>query len=438
MKGFQTICICFAFTVAAFSQTFISKGKYVIKTGEEILDQKFLDDRQTLLLVGRENAVFWDIENRKILKEIPYENHSQFNSVEVDSGGRKVFSLSGYLQGKTLKSADTGVYDLQTGKKLKTFNKWITRAFWSENGKTLVTYDNNPSYYGVRVEVSFWDGESFEHRNSIVFDSFYRGYLSNDGERFYTFSKNKEKVETVDIWNTKTGKLENTLINKNNEYILGIGPLSSYTGKFLGVVAAKRQNKKDKTLFLWEMNGSTTPKYIFDTNPKITDSYFHISLDDKSVALDTGKNLEIYDIESARKLAEIYNSRLPDYWLADNRIFLYDGMKGFSVSTGKLAYKEALANETVNVPSFNDTTETVVLNSTAIVPSPDTKLFLTYSNQLLKIYTAEDGKIVDMPIRPPLEKKPPPLSKAGWSKDGKYIFARRMEADTLLVWSMKN
>ena len=137
--------------------------------------------------------------------------------------------LTGLKEGHTKSKNETKqaafVLDLQTGKRIATLEHpdEIRTASWSKNGKTLMTMDAPAVNLFTRtLNVSFWDGETFEYRHTITVENVTWIYLSNDGEHFFAASGKPKNLlgikyvadanSVVRIWKTASGEVENTIV----------------------------------------------------------------------------------------------------------------------------------------------------------------------------------------------------------------------------------
>jgi WD40 repeat protein len=90
----------------------------------------------------------------------------------------------------------------------------------------------------------------------------------------------------------------------------------------------------------------------------------------------------------------------------------------------------------------NDTTYTEVTDSTTIVVHPLRDLFLTYSNQYVKVFNSLTGELLQTLVSPPMDytKKKPRLSdkslvsKADWSRDGKTLYVFSEDKKSVSIW----
>ncbi|HEX6728596.1 MAG TPA: hypothetical protein VF074_01230, partial [Pyrinomonadaceae bacterium] len=188
---------------------------------------------------------------------------------------------------------------------------------WSRNGKTLMTMDRRGINLFTRTaNVSFWDGETFEHRNTITLENVTWIYLSNDGERFFAASgkaKNwlgikyvADSDSVVRIWNTRTGELEKTISVADADFHLKTREIEiSPDEKFLLIVNKHKSTPSKHRLLAWKIDGALEQKYVLQPQPKIDDSQVVFSPDGKYFALDVGKNLQIYETETGKLKTEL-------------------------------------------------------------------------------------------------------------------------------------
>ena len=166
MKTFLTICFGILFAVPAFSQLFEPKGNFKIKDDEAVRHFQLLNDGKTLLLVGDENTVFWDIQGKKVSDSAAFEDNSSINYGAMSPDGRKLLSLEKGIYYYKPDRSPAFIFDSQSGKKILKFDEKVGYGFWSENGKVLITADGcvYPTYVCEQKQTTFTfrDGDSLK------------------------------------------------------------------------------------------------------------------------------------------------------------------------------------------------------------------------------------------------------------------------------------
>ena len=467
MKTFLTICFCILFAAPAFSQTFEPKGNFKIKDDEAVRHFQLLNDGKTLLLVGDENAVFWDIQSKKVSDSAAFEDNFSINFGAMSPDGRKLLSLEKGIYYYKPDRSPAFIFDSQSGKKILKFDEKVGYGFWSENGKVLVTADGciYPTYVCEQKQTTFTfrDGDSLEKSSSVVVERFSRFFLSRDGKRFFTSSKIKNKGKSfynLKLWDTRTGQLEQNLLN--DEYHIVSGNLVISENKnLIGVVAESKSDKNNRTVFVWNIAGNALAKYQIKPAEKITSDDLIFSLDEKLIALDINDKVQFYEILSGKKFSESGKERIPDLWIADNRVVIYrndDTLRAYQTGSEEPIYFKTLAYKSENVMTYPETMETVTIDKTVIRPNADGKIFLLASNQHLKIFESESGKLIQTLVKPrkisdvsllgkPLDEIDEllkiedgryVLSDAVWSEDYRYILGKSYKGDSVYIWERKN
>ena len=175
------------------------------------------------------------------------------------------------------------IVDLQTGKRVTRLDHpdEIRTASWSETGKTLMTMDvPGVNLFSRTVNVSLWDGETFEHRHTITLDNATWIYLSHDGERFFAGSgkaKNwlgikyvADSDSVVRIWKTGTGELEKT-ISVGPEFQPKTRDIEiSPDEKFLLIVNKHKSTSSKHRLVAWKIDGTVEQRYTLQPQQKTT------------------------------------------------------------------------------------------------------------------------------------------------------------------------
>lgn len=508
MRFFCTAFLFLAFSMAALAQ--ISDGKFQFKgrfdfdnPADVILHYNLLAGGEKLRLIGERSIQIWDVKNNKVLEsrrhEIENLRRENFGGVSPDQSKFVVlgFETPGSEKNSPKIKTPAKVYDAATGKLLAVLDKTnepVKAAIWSKNGKTLVTASegNFGSDYGYRysegseilgnpvgeTEVAFWDGETLELRASTAINNLTWRYLSLDGGKLLTtsgptrttFGVNyaSEKASAINIWNTQTGKLEKQLpIGDDDSFTRTRKLMVSPDGRLLALVLKSRKNDSEDKMLVWDIYAADAPKYTLKANPKIGDSELGYSPDGKFVALDSGDDAQFYEIATGAKKFEIIDFEVPDFWFVDNKVALFhkgDKIRGVEIPSGKMLYEEPVIYRvesrstgiytTDSNGNMTETTESYVADSTQIVPRPDNRFFIAYSNQSVRIYDALTGKnLRSLVIPPPVtERKVKVLkipigkirdygenlvSRAEWSDDGKTILILDAKRKSISVWEMK-
>ncbi|HYP49318.1 MAG TPA: hypothetical protein VEQ34_00145, partial [Pyrinomonadaceae bacterium] len=329
------------------------------------------------------------------------------------------------------------------------------------------------------VEISFWDGETLEPRASVKVNNLTWRYLTPDGEKLLTTSGPKrdvlginyasEKASTIDVWNTRTGKLEKQLPIGDETFFTRTRKLMvSPDGRTLALILKSRKSDADDRMLVWDIYAaSDAPKYTLKADPKIDDSALGYSPDGKLVALDSGKNAQFYEISTGSKKFEVPGADVPDFWFVDNKVALFhktDKIIGVEIPSGKPLYEKEVFYRTEtrgngiyttdDQGNMSQQTETYVVDYTTIVPHPNNKLFIAYSNQSVRVYDAQTGNNLRSLVIPPpvLKKKQKVLgiikvkykdygenmvSHAAWSDDGRMILILDTKRKSLSIWEMK-
>lgn len=508
MRFFYNAFLCFIFSTVALAQIsderFQFKGKFDFDNpAEKILHYELFEGGEKLRLFGERSIQIWDVKNKKVLESRPHGIENLWAAPLSDLSPDKSKFVALEFRVKPEKNSPVvevpaKIYDARTGKLLAVLDKTdkpVRAALWSENGKTLVTSSDEDfaRQFGYRyhegeqlignqvgeIEISFYDGETLEPRATVKVNNLTWRYLTPDGEKLLTTSGPKrdvlgipyasEKASTIDVWNTHTGRLEKQLPIGDETFFTRTRKLMvSPDGRTLALVLKSRKSDADDRMLVWDIYAAdTAPKYTLKANPKIDDSALGYSPDGKLVALDSGKNAQFYEISTGAKKFEVLNMDVPDYWLADNHVGLFDKfekIRGVEIPSGKILYEkevfyrtEERGKGTYTTDSEGNTkedTETVVVDYTRIVPHPNNKFFITYSNQSVRVYDALTGNNLRSLVIPPpvIEKKKKIIgiikikfkdygenlvSRAEWSPDGRMILILDDKKKSLSIWEMK-
>jgi len=265
----------------------------------------------------------------------------------------------------------------------------------------------------------------------------------------------------VRIWKTETGELEKTIAVADAQFHPRTREIAiSPDEKFLLMVKKHKSNSSEHRLLASEVEDSIRPKYELKPQPKIDDSHIEFSPDGKYFSLDVGKNLQIYETETGKLKVELADVELPSWGWLDNETlasvdykqknFFEQGqmLKVFDANDGKLLFRQRLeyAEAEVNRSlSFDDSTETEVYDSTVLKPHPSRKIFMTSSNQFVRIYDSRTGALLQTVVHPlirvDLQGKQHmthgnTVESAGGSKDGKTLYVFSANHTSVSLWQL--
>lgn len=491
--------------VAAVSQQqhFRPKGQIKVEgAGDSILCEKLLARENKLLLVRRNNVEVWDPGTATLVTSRPIDvpDMTEDDARIISPSGRFMFVFGNYKSGarhdKIKRPAS--VWSLETGKQIVSFDqKRIKYARWSTNGRTLVIaneeIEKTPRLQPARMEVSFRDGESFQHLNTLHVENLNWSYLTQDGRKFfYTTAKVKNFVVMkflsfssgpINVWDIQSGKLEQTIAANPRDPEQGMRSISvSPDERFLTFVTQPVKSKDtERTLVVWSID-KTGPsyemsrKYELKPTPKISDWSASFSPDGKYFALITAKGaygpygkgifVQVFASDAGTKLAEFAERNAPSNWFNANQVLLFNygtKMKTVELATGKELYEDKIVYEayqetksrTVESMIIPGTVDNeiyygpwVVLDETKIVPHRNDQMFLTYSKEYVKVYDVKTGLLQTLvepsidtskPVDPgkkPRLKRGPWVSKADWCNDGNAIYVVSADKKTVSFWSM--
>lgn len=488
MKTLQIFLLCLLCSplplVGQTRQVVQFKAEFgVTDKDDRIFRHKYLERENQLLIVSYNKLLLIDAANAKLLDTRPspvspltsYAYRDEDDSM-ISPDGRKMLIIVNEDKKKGIKR-DAWIVDLQTGKRLAGLqdksSTQIRNGLWSKNGKTFIAFDYDFIFdVPFKANISFWDGETFDYLHSITVENPTWMYLSDDGRRYFAATGRQKRFFGIKylsdsrgiiyVWDARRGQLEKTIALSNDNFNVRTSKISvSPGGKFLVFVNKHKSKSEEHRLLAWEMNDSIIPKYEFKANPKIANSGVSFSPDAKLFALDAGKTLQIYETQTGAKRYELPDVELPSLWLNDNQTLIHEGvkkMKALETANGRILYEQKLIYDTAtettgySTDSMGNTvenTKTVVTDYTRIIPHPNGKMFLTYSNQYVKIFDARTGALLQTVVSPDLAateidfcKKYPDqckgrlVSKAAWSKDGKMLYIFNANRQQVTLWGV--
>ena len=258
------------------------KGQIKVEdAGDRIVAEKLLAGENKLLLVRRNIIQVWDSATTTLLASRPIDvpDRTEDDTRIISPSGSFMFVFGNYKSGakhdKIKRPAS--VWNLETGKQITAFDqKRIPYARWSTNGRTLVIanqeIEKTPRLQPARMEISFWDGESFQHLNTLHVENLNWSYLTQDGRKFfYTTAEVKNLVVfkylsfsggPINVWDIQSGKVDQTIAANPSDPEQGMRSISvSPDERFLTFVTQPPKSKDtERTLVVWTID-KTGPVY---------------------------------------------------------------------------------------------------------------------------------------------------------------------------------
>jgi len=481
MKVLTAALLFLLFSPVTFSQSkpiVADQGNFGLHVvNDSIIWHKYLAEKNELLLIGRRNIQLLDLTSFKVIETRPLDlsavqlraDDYDYETWPISPDGRRIVLLGqreARTKSKTENKQAAIVLDLQTGKQVALLENpdRIHAASWSRNGKTLMTMDTSyVDIFTTKLNVSFWDGETFAHRFSVNLENVTWIYLSSDGERFFAASGKRKSFfgikhvadddSVVRIWRTRTGQLEKTISVGDAEFHpktreIGMTP----DEKFLVMVNKHKSDSSEHRLLAWEVNGGIRPIYEINPKPKIDDSRVVFSQDGKYFALDVGKNLQIYETETGRMKVELANIELPSGgWIDNETLAGIDyksnsySLNGFDASSGRLLYQQKLDYASIYASYITNEGESSLITYTVIRPHPTRKMFLTQGDQFVKIFDSRSGELLQTVVHPLIKTDAKGRSRmthgrtvdsADWSKDGETLYVFSANGQSVSLWKV--
>lgn len=365
------------------------------------------------------------------------------------------------------KSDSAAVWDLERGQQLAVLEHKsgpVCRADFSEDGKSIILMHGTLSDMGI----SFWDSGSFGFRSSIGVRDLRWFYFSRDGRRLFTGAGNVKKVgglvestmasNRIDIWDTRTGKIEKTLTSADTikyedaiKLNLGVSvpgdssPVVSRNERFL---VARSHNR----VVVWEVEEGSTPKYeIAPTGPMKRVGLVGLSEDGKYLLTSRSDKGEIYETDSGKLYRSLPLGDPDMYGLSsDNKMVFVLTPRSVIIRELKSerllhTFKIDAAYNTVNIPIWPGWVRKFH-NLPDVLFSADGRYFMIFDDGLLKIHDTATGTHVQSLFDPErvkfgrngkITKSGFDWSEVGWLTKSNAIYAFSKDLSTLLVWKAR-
>lgn len=454
----------------AGNEVFQLKSRITLTGKEKIFQINELADKHRLVVIGKEEVQFWDTFRGEPLKVLPHNIPNIVRGEYLLPPLNAVLPVALALDGsKGLvigKSGSVAVWDLQTGKQigvLKRDSEAVRQVGFSQNGRIIFVMQGTLA----KMEVSFWDSKSLAFESSVKLRDLRWFYLSRDGRRFFTGAGHIKGiaglVETVaasnrlDIWDTRTGKIEKTLTAGEIKYedpwavadgVRIAGDSDPVVSKDERFVAARSDNK----VVVWEIEAGSGPRYtIAPTGSLKRAGLWGISYDGKYVLAGRNDKAEVYETETGK----LYRSFPLENW--DRYQLSRDNKLAFILSAED-AFVRDLANEkllntvrlddlsTIEFPSSIFQTPEALDEEVNISFSPDGKYFMMPEDGLVRILDASTGAYIQSLYDPERVKygrdgkvtaSGLEIAKVLWLGNGEAVLAFNKSYNTAFVWHAK-
>lgn len=354
-------------------------------------------------------------------------------------------SLSWRLIGKEKKVWATA-WDLETVKKtavLERPTESIRDAEWSKNGATLLT--SSGSYNVKRTEVCFWDGNSLTLGTCLLLkgDLLWH-HLSADGKWFgyarrSTIASTSVQETLIAIVETKTAR-----VNQNLSFGVGYIGISGFPSTLDQSERSFAANKDSKVL-VWEIGGTTWPKYEIEPGKKGGQAIFRgFSKDGRFLFASQERTLQMYETVSGELVKSLPGAMRSRNWTIysmelrsdDDTLFIdYCGkLDAFSLrETRKLYEIDLVCKERFSL--LGSTLE----DSDVLRFHPRNDLLLAFSDKTVRIWNTKTGDLLQTLIDPVTKlkdsKKDDGLARsAGWIMNGEYLYAASADERSIFLW----
>jgi WD40 repeat protein len=423
------------------------KQQFSLPGTDPVLLFDLTSDKENLMMLGKTSFQVWDAENGSLISTAAHDADKDKNFgplARLSSDGSQVVVVD-HLRVSLRKEktpVPAGVYDLRTGKlsgMLRGDERSIRWAWWSDNGRTLITTSSYLSADDKETELCFWDGETLQKRGcKTLAGQLGWNYFSKNGKKFFA-AINSPSVPgqcRIFIWDAENAAVINS-IKCEEDLWYGSANMISPGERSLALPSLR-------SVDIWDIDKSYRKKFQV-TLPKGSSwiSFGSFSPDEKYLAIKNGRNgTEIYDTRTGqlkRTLSGVDVS--PDLWADDGRVLVssYCGKaKAWSAETGALLYQLKLVckDHFAVLESVRDDEDQLSMH-------PGGKYLLSRSGTAVRIWDAASGELLQTVVEPgrEAEKSGKPKSDdyikgrtARWSRDGKYFYVQGQDERQVLQY----
>ena len=317
MKKLQIVFLFLMVYLPVFAQVPVSQPqkhfvKFKAKIGflnneDRIKSHQFSEDGRQLIIVGLQNIQVWDTQSGKLLSSVPYSVKEypvfskltavltfglstliKFEKIENSPEANYFVAVEGGKDDRTV-----AVRQIETGKQIATLQLPFPTDSISFEKTLIVTSGEKKD----ETRIGFWDNVDFHAK----------GMLSVDEYKWHRFLKNEEKIllgsgytkfalfgygkqgNKFEIRDIKTGRVEKEFTAPD------LNPEDYYHETEFTPDEKFMMSRRDKRIFVWEIDGADTPRYIIAPEMPKGDVDLERVINQQYIVAKVDKKLRIYD-----------------------------------------------------------------------------------------------------------------------------------------------
>lgn len=317
MKKLQIVFLFLIIYLPVFAQVPVSQPKkdfvkFKAKIGffnneDRIKSYQFSEDGRQLIILGFNRIQLWDVKNGKLISSVPYSVQEypafskltavltfgistlvKFEKIENSPEANYFVAVEGKKDNRTV-----AVRQIETGNQLATLQLPLPTDSISFEKTLIVTRGEKKD----ETKIGFWDNVDFHAK----------GMLSVDEYKWHRFLKNEEKIllgsgytkfalfgygkqgNKFEIRDIKTGRVEKEFTAPD------LNPEDYYRETEFTPDEKFMMSRRDKRIFVWEIDGADTPRYIIAPEMPKGDVDLEKVINQQYIVAEVDKKLRIYD-----------------------------------------------------------------------------------------------------------------------------------------------
>lgn len=323
MKKKQAAFFCLALLSLILTQTIFAqsktefvrfKGKIGFVNAEDrIKDYKFSEDGREIFIVGQNGIQLWDVEDADILASYPYQAPTypafgklaavlsfglstlvKFEKVENDPESNYFVAVEGDKEER-----QSVVREIWTGKQIAVLPLPFPTKSIAFEKTAIINFGEKKD----ETKIGIWDNVTFQPKQIFSINQYkWHRFFSNEekiligsGDTKISWFGDLKQGNKLEIRDVKSGRIEKELIAPH------LDPKEYFHETTFSPDEKFIMSRRDGKIFVWEIAGDGSPKYIIASEKPKEDVDFVKIINNEFIVAKVDKKLRIYDFEGDGK-----------------------------------------------------------------------------------------------------------------------------------------